>query len=62
MADALADRERELYHAKEKAEEAAARITTIFEYDRLRPHRRSRLAHQLSQRRRSFLKNATSSV
>lgn len=31
MADALADRERELYHAKEKAEEAAARITTIFE-------------------------------
>jgi len=31
MADALAGRERELYHAKEKAEEAAARITTIFE-------------------------------
>jgi signal transduction histidine kinase/CheY-like chemotaxis protein/HAMP domain-containing protein len=31
MADALEERERELYHAKEKAEEAAARITTIFE-------------------------------
>jgi HAMP domain-containing protein len=31
MADALWDRERELYDAKEKAEEAAARITTIFE-------------------------------
>ena len=31
MANALAQRERELYHAKEKAEEAAARIITIFE-------------------------------
>jgi signal transduction histidine kinase len=31
MANALAQRERELYDAKEKAEEAAARITTIFE-------------------------------
>ena len=31
MADALGERERELYDAKEKAEEAAARITTIFE-------------------------------
>jgi signal transduction histidine kinase len=31
MANALADRERELYDAKEKAEQAAARITTIFE-------------------------------
>jgi signal transduction histidine kinase len=31
MADALAARERELYEAKERAEEAAARITTIFE-------------------------------
>jgi signal transduction histidine kinase len=31
MANALADRERELYQAKEKAEQAAARITTIFE-------------------------------
>ena len=31
MADALADREHELYDAKEKAEQAAARITTIFE-------------------------------
>jgi signal transduction histidine kinase len=31
MADALADRARELYDAKEKAEQAAARITTIFE-------------------------------
>jgi signal transduction histidine kinase/HAMP domain-containing protein len=31
MANALAQRERELYHAKEKAEESAARITTIFE-------------------------------
>jgi signal transduction histidine kinase/PAS domain-containing protein len=31
MADALEERERELYDAKEKAEDAAARITTIFE-------------------------------
>jgi signal transduction histidine kinase len=31
MADALADREHELYDAKDKAEQAAARITTIFE-------------------------------
>jgi signal transduction histidine kinase/CheY-like chemotaxis protein len=31
MADALAERERELYDAKEKAEQAAVRITTIFE-------------------------------
>ncbi|WP_024520445.1 ATP-binding protein [Bradyrhizobium sp. Tv2a-2] len=31
MADALAERERELYKAKEKAEQASARITTIFE-------------------------------
>jgi len=31
MADALDERERELYDAKEKAEDAAARITTIFE-------------------------------
>jgi signal transduction histidine kinase/CheY-like chemotaxis protein/HAMP domain-containing protein len=31
MADALRERERELYDAKEKAECAAARITTIFE-------------------------------
>ena len=31
MADALEGRERELHDAKEKAEEAAARITTIFE-------------------------------
>jgi len=31
MADALEERERELYDAKEKAENAAARITTIFE-------------------------------
>jgi signal transduction histidine kinase/HAMP domain-containing protein len=31
MANALAQRERELYDAKVKAEEAAARITTIFE-------------------------------
>jgi PAS domain S-box-containing protein len=31
MANALADREHELYDAKEKAEQAAARITTIFE-------------------------------
>jgi signal transduction histidine kinase/CheY-like chemotaxis protein/PAS domain-containing protein len=31
MADALADREHELCDAKEKAEQAAARITTIFE-------------------------------
>jgi signal transduction histidine kinase len=31
MADALERRERELYEAKEKAEEAAVRITTIFE-------------------------------
>ncbi|SHI03849.1 ATP-binding protein [Bradyrhizobium erythrophlei] len=31
MADALEHRERELFEAKEKAEEAAARITTIFE-------------------------------
>jgi signal transduction histidine kinase/CheY-like chemotaxis protein len=31
MADALAARERELYEAKERAEEAATRITTIFE-------------------------------
>jgi signal transduction histidine kinase len=31
MADALAARERELYEAKERAEEAAKRITTIFE-------------------------------
>jgi signal transduction histidine kinase/CheY-like chemotaxis protein/HAMP domain-containing protein len=31
MADALAARERELYEAKEKAEEAANRITSIFE-------------------------------
>jgi signal transduction histidine kinase len=31
MADALAERERELYVAKEKAEDAAARIATIFE-------------------------------
>jgi signal transduction histidine kinase/ActR/RegA family two-component response regulator len=31
MADGLRDRERELREAKEKAEEAAARITTVFE-------------------------------
>ena len=31
MADALRDRERELREAKEKAEDAAARITTLFE-------------------------------
>jgi signal transduction histidine kinase/CheY-like chemotaxis protein len=31
MADALEERERELYDAKEKAEDAASRITTIFE-------------------------------
>jgi signal transduction histidine kinase/CheY-like chemotaxis protein/HAMP domain-containing protein len=31
MADALEERERELYDAKENAEDAAARITTIFE-------------------------------
>ncbi|MGY3606482.1 MULTISPECIES: ATP-binding protein [unclassified Bradyrhizobium] len=31
MADALANREHELHDAKEKAEQAAARITTIFE-------------------------------
>jgi signal transduction histidine kinase/HAMP domain-containing protein len=31
MADALEERERELYDAKQKAEDAAARITTIFE-------------------------------
>jgi signal transduction histidine kinase/CheY-like chemotaxis protein/HAMP domain-containing protein len=31
MANALEERERELYDAKEKAEDAAARITTIFE-------------------------------
>ena len=31
MADALEDRERELRDAKEKAEQAAARITTVFE-------------------------------
>jgi PAS domain-containing protein len=31
MADALEERERELYDAKEKAEDAAARITAIFE-------------------------------
>ena len=31
MANALADREHELYDAKENAEQAAARITTIFE-------------------------------
>ena len=31
MADALANRERELHDAKEKAEQASARITTIFE-------------------------------
>jgi signal transduction histidine kinase/CheY-like chemotaxis protein/HAMP domain-containing protein len=31
MADALEERERELYDAKEKAEDAATRITTIFE-------------------------------
>jgi PAS domain S-box-containing protein len=31
MADALRDRERELREAKEKAEEAATRITTVFE-------------------------------
>ena len=31
MANALEDREHELYDAKENAEQAAARITTIFE-------------------------------